>query len=142
MPVPKTVTKYSKKNGVTFTSNVDRVEYTLHELSRAALKDVGKVMTKEVKKDLERKTGRLHKNTQYWVRYRQKHPDLQIGFKPGGFYGIFQELGTEEIPKVGALRNTVYKNIPLIVKIESKYLSALENEARALSMIDESEEEG
>ena len=38
--------------------------------------------------------------------------------------------------KLGLLSKSVEENIPEIVKIESQYLSALENEARALSLID------
>ena len=41
MPIPKSVTKI-KKGNVEFISNVDRVQYTLTELTRAALRDVGK----------------------------------------------------------------------------------------------------
>jgi HK97 gp10 family phage protein len=138
--VPKSVTKYSKKNGVTFISSVDRVQYTIEELTRAALKDVGKFVARETRKKIKKQTGRLAKNTQYWVR--KKSLDLQIGFKPGGFYGGFQELGTEKTPKVGALSNSVHENIAMITKIESQYLSALEDEAKALALIDENEEVG
>jgi len=138
--VPKSVTKYSKKNGVTFISSVDRVQYTIEELTRAALKDVGKFVARETRKKIKKQTGRLAKNTQYWVR--KKSLDLQIGFKPGGFYGGFQELGTEKTPKVGALSNSVHENIAMITRIESQYLSALEDEAKALTLIDENEEIG
>lgn len=138
--VPKSVTKYSNKNGVTFISSVDRVQYTIEELTRAALKDVGKFVARETRKKIKKQTGRLAKNTQYWVR--KKSLDLQIGFKPGGFYGGFQELGTEKTPKVGALSNSVHENIAMITKIESQYLSALEDEAKALALIDENEEVG
>ena len=41
MSAPKSVTKINK-NGVTYTSNVDAAQYYIHELSRAALRDVGK----------------------------------------------------------------------------------------------------
>lgn len=39
MSVPSSVTKITK-DGVEFTSNVDRVNYTMKELCRAALRDV------------------------------------------------------------------------------------------------------
>lgn len=142
MSVPKSVMKINKKDGVTFTSSVDRASYTIHELTRAALRDVGKFVCSETRKKIKRRTGRAAKNTQYWVRYKQKTPDLQVGFKPGGFYGGFQELGTSKVPKIGALYNSVKANIPMIIKIESQYLSALEDEAKALSLIDEGEYEG
>ncbi len=139
MPMPKSVIKMNK-NGVTFTSSVDKVSYTIDELSRAALRDVGKFIAKETRKKIKRRTGRVSRNIQYWARPRDK--DLQVGFKPGGFYGIFQELGTLNIPKIGALYSSVIENIPMIIKIQSQYLSGLESEAKALSMIDESEEVG
>lgn len=139
MPMPKSVIKI-KKDGVTFESSVDKVQYTIEELSRAALKDIGKYISKETRKQIARKTGRLAKNTQYWVR--KKDADLQVGFKPGGFYGLFQEIGTEKTPKIGALFNSVADNIQTIITIESQYLSALEDEARALSLISEDEKEG
>ena len=41
MSVPKSVVKV-KKNGVEYTSNVDAAQYYIHELNRAALRDVGK----------------------------------------------------------------------------------------------------
>ena len=126
-----------KKDGVEFTSNVDRVNYTIRELTRAALKDVGRFVVKRVKQRIHKKTGRLAKNTQSWVRKRET--DLLVGFKPGGWYGIFQELGTESQPKIGALKNTVYENINTIRDIEAQYLSAIEDEQRALALIDEEE---
>ena len=149
MPMPKSVTKFSKKDGVTFVSSVDRVNYTIDELTRAALKDVGRIMRLKLFAELKtlpgmnkqiRKGGRINNSTQYWARPRDK--DLQIGFKHDTWYGVHQELGTKNQPARHILRDTVYENIPLIVKIESQYLSALEDEARALSLIDESEEVG
>lgn len=130
----------NKKDGVTFVSNVDQVQYTIHELSRAALKDVGRFVTRETKQDVKKKTGRGAKNIQYWVRYKQKYSDLQVGIKPGGFYMGFQELGTRKQPKIGALYNAVHNNIPMIIKIQSQYLSAL-NTGNASGLIDESEEQ-
>ena len=138
MTMPKSVMKMNKKDGVTFISSVDRVAYTLEELTRAALKDCGKFIARETRMKIKKKTGKLAKNIQYWVRRRDS--DLQIGFKPGGWYGMFQELGTKKIPKQAALYNTVKDNIPMIIKIQSQYLSGLEDEAKALMMIDESEE--
>ena len=132
----------NKKDGVTFTSNVNAVEYTLHELSRAALRDVGKFVVREAKQKVKKRTGRGAKNIQKWVKYKQKYPELQVGIKPGGFYMGFQELGTRKTPKIGAIYTSVAENIPMIIKIESQYLSALSSEAKALSLIDESEEVG
>ena len=58
-----------------------------------------------------------------------------MGIKHGTWYGVAQELGDSKMQKLGILRNTTYDNIPTIVEIESKYLSALESEAAALAMI-------
>lgn len=136
MSLPKSVVKI-KKDGVEFTSNVDRVSYTIRELTRAALRDVGKLVCKRTRQQIKRRTGRLSKNIQYWVR--KKEGDLLVGFKPGGFYGGFQELGTEKQPKVGALSNAVKENINTIRDIEGKYLSAIEDEQKALRLIEEEE---
>jgi len=141
MPIPKSVTKTTKE-GVQFTSSVERVEYTIHELTRAALRDSGKYIAKLARAKIKKRTGRLTKNLQYFVKSKTPQPELQIGFKPGGFYGIFQELGSEKEPKIGAIRNTTYENINTVIEIQSKYLSALEDEAKALSLIDENDEGG
>ena len=126
MSLPKAVK--ITKNGVEFVSNVERLQYTLKELERAALRDVGKLVCKRTKQKIKRRTGRLAKNTQYWVRSKQKVPDLQVGFKPGGFYGLYQEIGTSEILKIGALSNAAEDNISDIIKIESQYLSGIGTE--------------
>ncbi len=139
MSVPKSVVKL-KKDGVEFTSSVDRVSYTIRELTRAALRDVGKLVCKRTRQKIRRRTGRVAKNTQYWVR--KQEGDLQVGFKPGGFYGGFQELGTEKQPKVGALYGAVKDNLNTIRDIEGKYLSAIEDEQEALRLISEGEYQG
>ena len=138
MAVPSVV-KF-KKNGVEYTSRVDRTKYLLSELIRAALKDTGRYVCRMTRKQIRRRTGRLAKNTQYWVRKRDL--DLQVGFKPGGWYGIYQELGTDKQPKVGALKNAVMQNIAEIRKIQGQYLSVIEDENRAMNLINEAEEQG
>ena len=71
-----------------------------------------------------------NKNTQY--------PRVQIGLKNTkvGFYSMFQEFGSSKTPKYSLLTKAVEDNIQQIVEIESQYLSALEDEAKALSMIE------
>ena len=122
------------------------MNYTLFELTRAALRDVGKFVAKTFRNSyyshFNRLTGKVGKNTQYWVRTKTKHPELQVGIKRDGFYGIFQEIGTSKTKKLGLLQKAVNDNLAEIVKIESQYLSALEDESRALSMISEEEYEG
>lgn len=143
MPVPKSIVKM-KKGNIEYISNVDRVQYTIEELSRAALRDVGKFICNKFRSGyyglFKRRKGKVGRYTQYWVR--KKECDLQVGLKPFAFYGGFQELGSSKSKKYGLLQKVVSESIPEIVEIESKYLSALENEATALSMIEENEYEG
>lgn len=143
MSVPKSVTKI-KKGNVEFVSSVDKVNYTINELTRAALRDTGKFVCNKFRSKFygffKRKTGKVGKYSQYWVR--KKEADLQVGIKANAFYGGFQEKGTKSTKKLGFLQKSVEENIPKIVEIQSQYLSALENEAKALSLIDESEQEG
>lgn len=126
MSLPKAVK--ITKNGVEIISNVERIQYTLKELERAALRDVGKLVCKRTRQKIKRRSGRLAKNTQYWVRSKQEVPDLQVGFKLGGFYGLYQEIGTSKIPKIGALSDAAESNIKDIIKIEQQYLSAVGTE--------------
>ena len=143
MSAPKSVVKLSK-NGVEYTSSVDKCEYYIFELSRRALMDVGRFVTRKFAesyyqifkkhKGLARKAIRYkvysNKNTQY--------PREQIGLKNTkvGFYSMFQEFGSSKTPKYNLLTKAVEDNIQQIVEIESQYLSALEDEAKALSMIE------
>ncbi len=133
IPSPVKITK----NNVEYISKVERSKYLLEELIRAALKDVGKLIVNRIRQKIKRRTGRLAKNIQFWVR--KQSGDLQIGIKPGGFYGGFQELGTSKQPKIGALSETVQENIDEIRRIEGEYIQAIEDENRALGLIDESE---
>lgn len=145
MGVPKSVVRFSK-NGVTYTSSVDRAQYTIRELTRAALRDVGKFVVRNCNSKAMRLKGlRQSKRVrgsgsafQYWAR--KYECDLQVGIQDDTWYGVMQELGSNKQPKRGILRSTVYDNIPQIVEIESQYLSALEDEAAALALI-ESEED-
>ena len=144
MAVPKSITRMYGKH-VKYVSSVDRAEYTIAELTRAALRDVGKYVVRICNIDAQKlpgmkKSRRVRGRTssfQYWVR--KKDQDLQVGIKHNTWYGVNQELGTKKMPRHGILRNSVYNNIPKIVEIESKYLSALEDEAEALALIDEEE---
>lgn len=139
MSLPKSV-KFTR-NGVEYLSNCDRLQYTIKELTRAALRDTGKYVCKMARKKVRRKTGRLAKNTQYWVRSKQETPDLQVGFKPGGFYGLYQEIGTVKYKKIAALSDSTESGVSEIQKIQQQYLSAVGTES-AESMIDEGEYQG
>lgn len=128
MSLPKAVK--ITKNGVEIISNVDRIQYTLKELERAALRDVGKLVCKRTRQKIKRRSRKnsIHKYIQYWVRSKQDVPDLQVGFKPNGFYGLYQEIGTNKYPKIGALSDAAESNIKDIIKIEQQYLSAVGTE--------------
>lgn len=147
MSVPKSVVKINK-NGVTYTSSVDRAAYTIRELTRAALRDVGRYLARMMNAEAMKlhglkKSRRVRGKSsafQFWVR--KQETDLQVGIKHDTWYGVDQELGTGKMPKLGILYNTTNDNIPKIVEIESQYLSALEDEARALALISEEEYEG
>ena len=146
MSVPPSVTKV-KKDGVEFVSSVDRCSYTMKELCRAALRDVGKFVCKRFRQSyyshFKRKKGNVGRFTQYWVKHKyEDYPSLQVGVKPNAFYGGFQELGSSKTEKLGLLSSAVQDNVAEIVKIESQYLSALEDEAEALSIISDDDYEG
>lgn len=127
------------KNGVEYIDQVDRTKYALKELVHAANKDVGKFVTRKAKENIKKNTGRGQKNTQYWAR---KDGSLQVGYKPGGFYIGFQETGTSKQVKKEHLRNAVLNNKDEIRKIQGTYIKSIEDENKALGLIDESEEIG
>lgn len=150
MSVPKSVVKISK-NGVTYTSSVDRAAYTIVELTRAALRDVGKFIARTansaaMKLPGLKKSRRVRGRTStflYNVPWAKTGlPHLEVGVKHGTWYGEQQELGTSSQPKRGILRNSAHDNIAQIVEIESQYLSSLEDEAKALRLIKDQEYSG
>ena len=150
MSVPKSVVRF-RKNGIEYTSSVDRASYTILELTRAALRDVGKYIVRTANSEAMKLKG-LKKSRR--VRGRSSTflynvpwaktglPHLEVGVKHGTWYGEQQELGTSKQPKRQILRNAAHNNIAQIVEIESKYLSALEDEAKALRLISEEEYSG
>lgn len=144
MSAPKSVVKV-KKNNVEYISNVDACEYYLFELSRSALRDVGKFVRRRFRDNyysvFKKHSGDGGRAVNYKVisGKNTQYPRVQIGLKTGradGFYAYFQEFGSSRTQKMGILTNTVEDNIATIVEIESKYLSGLEDEARALALID------
>lgn len=150
MSVPKSVVRF-RKGGVEYISSVDRASYTILELTRAALRDVGKFLartanTKAMKLQGLKKSRRVRGRTSTflynvpWVKTGLPH--LEVGVTHGTWYGEQQELGTSKQPKRGILRNSAYENIAKIVEIESQYLSALEDEAAALRRISEQKYSG
>lgn len=149
MSAPKSVVKI-KKDGVEYTSNVDACQYYIHELNRAALRDVAKFVKRQFRDKyysvFQKHSGDGGKAVNYVVKSSPSTtaPRVEIGLKSGkqdGFYAYFQELGSSKQPRLGILQSCVEDNIAQIVEIESKYLSGLEDEAAALSMIDEGDYE-
>lgn len=139
-----------KKDGVEFTSSVDRCNYTIRELTRAALRDVGRYVVRQCTRKARRLEGLGHtryiqKRFQFWVR--KQEGDLLVGIhnvmknkNPGEtWYGMDQELGLNGQPKRAFLHDSVYENIRTIRDIEAQYLSAIEDEQQALALIDEEE---
>lgn len=151
MSVPKTVTKVSKANGgtVTFTSSVDRVNYTIEELTKAALRDVGKMIIMKVRQATPKRTGLLSKSWQKWVKKARYdgHIELDLGVysgpqakKKGQPYAHHAHLilfghkarDGSWVEGNNFFYQVVADNIGLIREIEGKYLSAIENENEAI----------
>lgn len=163
------------KNGITYTSNIDRTKYTIKELSRAALRDVGRLIVSKVRKRSRLRnhmSGVVMKSRFYgkdgafswWVRRRET--DMQIGIKHDTWYGVKQELDSgvrppkstvprqrraetqqkkrrKKKPPIGhqILMTAVKESIDDIRRIEGHYLSAIEDENRALGLINDEETE-
>lgn len=151
MSVPKSVVKF-KKGEITYTSSVDYANYTIQELSRAALRDVGKMLARyanttanKIRKDkhFQRLSGK-GSPFQYWVR--SKETDLQVGVEHTGhkdeWYGVEQELGTSGMPKLGILTETARSHVQDIIEIESKYLTGINASDPDLSGCSEGDYEG
>ena len=147
MSLPKSVIKINKK-GVQYVSSCDQAQYTIQELTRAALRDVGKFLCRRCNEKAQKLHGmrgskRVMGKTsvfQYWAR--KQECDLQIGPKYSTWYGTGQELGTSKMPKLAIVTNTAQENIAEIIRIESQYLSALEDEAETMQRISEEEYQG
>lgn len=141
MPVPSAVR--ITRNGVEYVSRIDRANYLLSELTRAALRDAGKLIRRrgldEMRKLPGLRRGKRPTNAlQIWVRKREGN--LQVGFKHDTWYGVEQELGTSNQPKRAILRNSTMNNIDDIRRIQGQYLQHIEDENRALGIIDEEDE--
>ena len=131
-----------KKGNVEYISRVDRTKYLITELTRAALRDVGKYVRHKQLNEVRKLKGfrrgkRPLRAFQFWVRRRDG--DLLVGIKHNTWYGVAQELGSSKQPKRQIVRNSVYNNIDEIRKIQGQYLSAIEDENKALGLISEEE---
>ena len=154
MSVPKSVVRFRTKQGKTtieYTSSVDRAQYTILELTRAALRDVGKYLartanSRAMKLPGLKKSRRVRGRTStflYNVPWAKSGlPHLEVGVTHDTWYGVEQEVGSSTQPKRQILKKSAQENIAQIVEIESQYLSALEDEAKALRLISEEEYSG
>lgn len=147
MAVPSTL-KF-KKGDIVYESNVDRANYLIEELTRAALKDVGRLIMRECSKQVKainaytKKSKYAARRYQMWVRKKENYLDVGIENTKFGaesaWWADQAELGTHNQPKRGILRSAVYNNIDKIRQIEAHYLSAVEDDLKAEKMIDEDE---
>ncbi len=146
MATPKSVIKIDKE-GVKYTSNVDATQYYIYELSRAALRDVGKFIKKTWQQAYDSHfkkisgRGRAATNVKVIAGEKTQFPRVQVGLKTGkvdGFYAYFQEFGTSKQQRLGLLTHAAQDNVAEILRIESQYLSGLSGEAdRLAELIDE-----
>ena len=150
MSVPKSVVRF-RKGGVEYISSVDKASYTILELTRAALRDVGKYLARTANtsamklpglKQSRRVRGRSSTFLYNVPWAKSGLPHLEVGVTHDTWYGVDQELGNSRQPKRQILRNAAHDNIAQIIEIESQYLSALEDEAKALRLISEKEYSG
>ncbi len=145
MPLPKGNVKITAK-GVEYTSNVERCKYTLKELIIASYTDIHRLVLYRARQKFSKLRGMRKKSNfkfratfQYWIRKRDV--DMQLGIRSDRWYGSQQELGTRNQPKKEILRSTVMENLDEIIKIEALYLSSIEDEAKALGIIQKAEGE-
>lgn len=134
-----------KRGNVEYTSKVDIANYTMKQLTRRALQDVARFVLWHVRKKVRginkaMKKGKYFPNRyQSWVLPRENILLLGIeNIKHGAvsaWWADQAELGTNNQPKRGFLYETVARNIPKIVEIESQYLAYMRDEAAALNAI-------
>lgn len=107
-----------------FVDNSDKAIKALKQAQTEVLKEIGKLLRKKARAKIRkyRRTGRLSKNVQTWVKKKDKPMRLQLGIKPRGFYGMFFEFKTEDMPHEPFLQDTVKENIPEIENITKKWL--------------------
>jgi hypothetical protein len=149
MGLPKSVVRFKTVKGkteISYTSNVDQASYLISQLTRAALRDVGKFVSRVCNQAAQKLPGLKNSKRvrarssafQYWVR--KGEGDLQVGIKHGTWYGEQQELGTSGQPRRGILRNSTFDNISDIREIESQYLSAINGPAESAAALCSEEE--
>ena len=134
-----------KKGNVEFTSKVDLAKYSVRELTRRAMQDVGRYVLAKTRASVRginkftRKAKYAPQRYQMWVRKNENDLVLGVENKKYGavtaWWADQAELGTNRQPKRGILYRTVQENIPTIVQIEAQYLAYMRSEAEALAQI-------
>ena len=165
MALPKYVTV--KRNGVEYIDGTDRAQYCINELTRAAMRDISKLIRQQFRKQFNTVFRRIKgygaNNLGSWIPTKDadgnkiQNAMLYVGYTPGkvknsannvtkkkakGFYAAFQEKGTSHIHKRGILVDLVHSLMDDIRRIEAQYLSAIELPDDGESLIDESEDFG
>lgn len=145
--------------GVQYISRAEDTKRVMAELERAALKEVAKFLRKEIKNRVPVDQGILKKNVGSWVKTLKKEmkgvpkgtPVLQVGTytrarakKKGYTYAYHThliEFGTIKTKAQPFLRPAVMENIDQIRIIQGQFIKEIEDENRALGLINEDEEE-
>lgn len=152
-----------KKGEVVFESKCDIAKYTIQELTRRAMMDVGRYVIYNVRKDLRSifpftKHKRASERYQYWVP--KKEGELVLGIentKKGAKTawwadqleqdkfvvpanakrnagGTTSGLGSANSPRRHLMETFVKKHVDKIVEIESQYLEKINNEDAAVAL--------
>jgi len=107
-------------NGFKYESHMPKVKYALEEYERAALKEVGQLVARATRMNidakLERFTGGLRKNVRYFIRRKTKSVEIGIRSSKDSFYAAFVELGHRYIPK-GSYYNEKKGNVHTVQRI-------------------------
>lgn len=162
MAMPKSVVKTQKnrKTGqieYTFVDNVDRVNYTLKELCKAALRDSGKLLTKRVKEATPVKTGTLKKawdkkvvkdksTGEYMLivgTRKKKAATDKKPYAPHAHLVLFghKTVNGKTIPGNNFFEKITHQSIEDMRSIQSQYLSAIEDEFKAQEIIADNDKE-
>lgn len=80
------------KGKVTYESRIEKAKERIKKKPQNALREIGKILVKEIKAITPVKTGNLRKSVGSW--FRKKEGDLQIGFK--AWYAHLVIFGTKE----------------------------------------------
>jgi len=161
LSIPKSVIKTKKgKNGqieYSFTNNVDRVNYTLQELCKAALRDSGSLLLKRLKAVAPVRTGKLQKGLDkkvvkdkstgaYVLKVGTRKKSAATEKKPYVPYIHLVLFGHttkdgRHAPGNNFLERTTKESIDDIRKVQAQYLSAIEDEQTALDLISNNDKE-